>query len=180
MWALETMPAGSWAQGTTPREVASVVRKIQRFDPQARTISTELSAEQARSMRSTAEEVEAETEELVRQKIRAGLGTAADYRAIANVLSHRREHAEAERYARAAVAADAQSAEMWECLGLVLYKRDDFSGAREALEGAIALDGRRVLALEALAACYIRLGDDARAREIRSRANSITGGAFQG
>jgi tetratricopeptide (TPR) repeat protein len=180
MWALESKPVESWAKDATPPEVAAVVRKIQRLDARARTISTELTAEQAHSMRTTAEEVESEMEESSRQAIRAGRATAADYRNLANALRHGGKLEEAERYARAAVAADEQSARTWECLGLILFKREDFAGSCEALERAVALDPGSGLALQALSICHARLGNPARARELQARANSISGGEFQG
>jgi hypothetical protein len=86
--------------------------EIQKLDSHARTISTELPAEQASTMRKTALEIEAESEAESRKAIRAGHATATDYRNVANALVGRDELAEAERYARAAVAADEQSPQM--------------------------------------------------------------------
>ena len=163
-----------------PPQVAAVVRQIQRLDPHTRTISMTITRETAGEMQKTVTEVEAETEKNCREAIRNGCATFTDYYRLADALYHRGELTEAEQYARAAVAANDDSPEAWTSLAKILFKRENFAGARDALERGVRLNPNSSLMLIMLSACWVKLGDPVRSRELHLRANSLSGGQFQG
>jgi tetratricopeptide (TPR) repeat protein len=175
-WMLSDAGGEAWAQNAMPRAISAVVRKLQKRAPGVRTLSTTLSADQMAMMGQSIHELSKHFEQEMREVIRAGRASAADFRQLAVLLMNQGKLAEAEQKARAAVAAEEDSAEGWEVLGRILVRRDEFGMARDALDRSLDLDPTSVLNLHLLAFCYEQLGDSARADEFRMRAISLSGG----
>jgi cytochrome c-type biogenesis protein CcmH/NrfG len=76
----------------------------------------------------------------LRDSIRAGHASAADFRQLALVLMSQGKLEDAERMARAGLAAKEDSADGWGVLGKILVRRDEFGMARNALERSLELE----------------------------------------
>ncbi|HJQ32919.1 MAG TPA: tetratricopeptide repeat protein [Pyrinomonadaceae bacterium] len=179
VWLLSGAEGEAWAQGTTPRPVAAVVRTLQSRIRGVRTLSTSIPAAQKDAIEMSIHDLMRESEERLRQLVRSGQAGAADYRELAVVFDNQGRLAEAEHMARAAVAADETYAEGWGTLGKILFRLGDFEAAREALEQSVALDPTSAFDLRVLAVCYQKLGDDARAAEVFNRAVGLGGRDLQ-
>jgi serine/threonine protein kinase len=167
-----------WVDGTTPRKIGTVVRKLQTYVPGVVTMSTTLLLENAVAigMGKKLNQLWIQIEEESRAAIREGRAEASHYLALAKALMLHGKLGEAEQFVRAAVAVDEGSGESWEILGEVLLKRNEFDGAREALEKALELNPKSVTAHLLLAKCYRELGDEDSSHKYRIRARSLTGG----
>ena len=180
VWTLKTPKPAAWLRDTTPPAIAEVVRELQERAPGVTTLSTTITTDEMAAMNETAEEVEADAERSVRERVRAGEAKPGDLRVLAKVLVSRGEYDEAERIARAAIATDEASPEAWEILGTTLLRRGRFAASRDALEESFARDPTSVLVMLMLADCYQQLGDQDRATALAARARSLTGGEFGG
>ncbi len=180
VWKLTAPKPADWARGTTAPAIAAVVRELQDRAAGVLTLSTTVAMDEMVAMDRTVEDVRAEAEASLRDRIRMGEAQAYDLRQLAEILVERGDHDEGERIARAAIAADEGSAHGWEILGRALFRQDDFAGSREALEQSLLHDPTSVLVMTMLARCYDQQGDQERAAELYTRAESTTAGQFGG
>jgi hypothetical protein len=178
VWVLRQSAIESWIRDATPRLISVVVRELQDRAPGTRTGSTTLTAEIFTEMSENLFDFMKRQEEELRERIRNGVGQAADFRQLAANLDEQKRFEEAEQMARAALGADEDSAEGWDILGRIFLHQNQYQPASEAFEHSLALDPTSVLTLGVLAVCYAQLGNTSRADELYAKARSLSGGEY--